>query len=68
MLIRFRFGTAVLMADTILVEHLRHFCGDHVAIVRHGNEGDFLAGFRCRFWIRLFFLIVHVFSIHPQAD
>lgn len=56
------------MADAILVEHLRHFRGDHVAVVGYGNQRDFLAGFRSRFGLWLFFLIVHVFSIHPQAD
>ena len=58
----------MLMANTIFIEQLRHFGRDHVAVVGHGNEGDFFAGFRCRLWFLLFFLIVHMFSIHPQTD
>ena len=34
-LIGFWFGTAVLMADSVFVEHFGHFFGDHVTIVRN---------------------------------
>ena len=44
-LIRFRFRTAMLVADAVFIEQLFHLRRDHVAIVRHGDERDFLAGF-----------------------
>ena len=33
------------MADPVFVEHLRHLFGDHVAVVRDGNERDFFSHF-----------------------
>lgn len=33
------------MRDTIFIEKLRHFVGDHVAVIRDGDQGDFLPRF-----------------------
>ncbi len=42
-LIRFGLRTTVLMRYSIFIEHLRHFLGDHVAVVLNGNERDFFS-------------------------
>jgi hypothetical protein len=59
----------MLVRNLILVEQLGHFFGDHIAVVRDGDERDFLAG---PGWTgrgvglgRLFgFFVAHGFSIH----
>ena len=69
-LIGFRFGTAVLVADSIFVEHFGHFFGNHVAVVRDGNQRDFLAWLRLVRFRRLglFRLLSHVCSIHQGSS
>lgn len=42
-LIRFRFGASVLVRHAVLVEQLFHFFRDHVSIVWHGHQRNFLA-------------------------
>lgn len=70
-LIRFGFGTAVLMADSVFVEHLGHLFGDHVTIVLNGNERDFFShlghGLGSRTFGTLgwtFWCLTHRHSIH----
>ena len=43
-LIRFGFGPAMLVSNLVFVEQIGHFFGDHVAVVRDGDERNFLAG------------------------
>ena len=59
----------MLVADPVFVEQLGHFFGDHVAVVRDGNQRDFfpdsggLLG-RGSHRLRLFRLVSHASSIH----
>ena len=63
----------MLVAYPVFIEQLGHFFGDHVVIVRDGNQRDFFSSFFhifrsrlvCR---RLFWLIVHAESIHYSGD
>ncbi len=34
------------MGHSIFIEEFGHFCRNHIPIVGHGNERDFLAGLR----------------------
>ena len=63
----------MLVTDSIFVEHLRHFLGDHVTIVLNGNERDFFShlghgfwsgNFRGRGWS--FWCVTHGESIHYE--
>jgi len=65
--VRFRFRAAVFMGDFVFLEHLRHFLGDHVAIVGDRDDGELFShlGFRCRRrLIGLFWCVSHDVSIH----
>lgn len=57
----------MLVADTILIEHLRHFSGDHVTVVRHGDQRDLLPGLGSWFGIWLFRRVIHAISIHHMC-
>lgn len=66
-LVRFRFRAAVFVGDFVFLEHLGHFLGDHVAIVRNGDDGELFSqlGFLCgRRLIWLFGCVSHDVSIH----
>jgi hypothetical protein len=57
------------MRHSIFIEDFGHFLGDHVAVVWNGNQRDFFPDLfytfgRRRVCRRLFWLIVHVESIH----
>jgi hypothetical protein len=57
----------VLVGDFVFLEHLGHFLGDHVAIVRDGDDGELFShlGFLCgRCLVRLFGCVGHGVSIH----
>ena len=74
-LIGFGFGTAVLMADSVFVEHFGHFFGDHVTIVLNGNERDFFSWLGHWLWSGSFvglggslWCLTHGKSIHHAGD
>ena len=54
------------MGHPVFIEQLRHFFGDHIAVVRNGNQRDFFPGLRLVRLrrIRLFWLLSHGCSIH----
>jgi hypothetical protein len=61
----------MLVADSVFVEHLGHFLGDHVTIVLNGHERDFFSrlglGLRSRSFGGLggsFWCLSHGESIH----
>ena len=74
-LVCFGLSAAVLMTHPVFVEHLRHFLGDHVAIVLNGNERDFFSWLGHGLWSRScnvldwnFWCVIHSKSIHHAED
>ena len=58
-LIRFRFRTAMLVADAVFIEQLFHLRRDHVTVVRDGDQRDLFPGFRGLGLVGLFGCGIH---------
>jgi hypothetical protein len=63
----------VLVRNSVFVEHLRHFLGDHVTIVLNGNERNFFSHFGHGLGSRTFgtlgwtlWCLTHRYSIHED--
>ena len=53
----------MLVTDSVFIEHLRHFLGDHVAIVLNGNERDFFSWLDHGLWSGSFRGLGGVFGV-----
>ena len=58
----------MLVRHSVFVEHCGHLFGNHVTVVRDGNQRDFLAWLRwvCLRRLWLFLFLSHVCSIHQD--
>lgn len=57
----------MLVGDFVFLEHLGHFLGDHIAIVRDGDDGELSSRLRLLFRrcvIGLFGCVSHIATIH----